>query len=95
MSEFEEGQRRQDKRIRTLERTVREISREDIENKKTLRRYLLRNFLAGIARGIGSVVGIALLGTVAVFLLTKLAENNMAGLGSFLAEIVKWVQRKL
>ena len=86
---------RQERRIRNLERTVRELSREGTEDRQRLRRLLGRSFLSGIARGVGSVVGVALVGAVLVYVLTKLAENGPAGLGAFLAEIVKWVQREM
>lgn len=84
-----------ERRIRALEKTVRILSREEIEDKRRLRRLMARSFLGGIARGAGTLVGIALMGTVGVYILTKLAEQNMAGLGAFLAEIVKWVQREM
>jgi hypothetical protein len=74
---------------------MRELSREELEDRRSLRRLLLRNFLGGIMRGVGTTIGIALVGTVGVYLLTKLAENDMPGLGEFIAEVVRWVQKKL
>ncbi len=82
------------RRLRTLERAVHLLYGDEAEY-LDLRRLMWRNFLGGVVRGVGSVIGIALIGTVGVYLLTNLAEHILPGLADSIAELVKWVQRKL
>lgn len=86
---------RAEKRIRKLEKTVRQLTSDELSDRQSFRRLLVRNFVAGLVRGGGTVIGIALLGTVLVFLLKYLAESNMEGLSEFIAELLRWVQRSL
>lgn len=91
----EKQNKAEEARLIRLERTVRQLTRESKEEKEPLRTLLWRNFLRGIMRGIGTAIGLALVGTVGVYILSKLAERNMAGLGAFFAELVRWIQRSL
>ena len=59
------------------------------------RRFLLMQFLGGVARGLGTAVGFTILGAVLVMLLQGLAQRNLPVIGDFLAEIVTIVQRRL
>ena len=59
------------------------------------RRFLLMQFLGGVARGLGTAVGFTILGAVLVVLLQGLAQRNLPVIGDFLAEIVTIVQRRL
>lgn len=58
-------------------------------------RLLYINFLAGLARGVGIMVGFALLGAVLVIVLQRLVMLNLPVIGSFIAEIVSIVQKRL
>ena len=54
-----------------------------------------RNFLAGIARGIGSGIGWALVSALIIYLLRKLIALNLPVLGDYITDIVSIVQKKL
>lgn len=53
------------------------------------------NFLAGVSRGLGIAVGFSILGAVLIALLQRIAVINLPGIGDFLADVVRMVQRKL
>ena len=59
------------------------------------KRRLLDAFFQGIMRGLGAMVGFAVLGAVLVWLLQKIAENNLPGISDFVARIVKLVQLRI
>ena len=59
------------------------------------RRFMLMQFLGGVARGLGMAVGFTILGAVLVMVLQGLAQRNLPVIGDFLAEIVRIVQRRL
>ena len=59
------------------------------------RRYLWRNFTAGIARGLGGAVGFTILGAIVAAVLSRLTLENVPLIGGFLAEIVDAVQQNL
>ena len=59
------------------------------------RRFMLMQFLGGLARGLGMAVGFTILGAVLVLVLQSLAQRNLPVIGDFLADIVTIVQRRL
>lgn len=60
------------------------------------RKRLIRNqFLSGLARGAGAAVGFTILGAVFVWLLNRLALQNLPIIGDFLAQLVDIVQKRL
>lgn len=59
------------------------------------RRVLLVSFATGVARGIGIAVGFTLLGAVALWFLERLLLAHLPGLGHFVAELVRLVNRDL
>ena len=60
------------------------------------RKRLIRNqFLSGLARGAGAAVGFTILGAVFVWLLNRLALQNLPIIGDFLAQLVDIVQNRL
>jgi hypothetical protein len=63
-----------------------------ISNKRQL---FFTNFLAGLWRGLGIAVGFSILGAIVIALLQRLALENLPGIGDFLADVVRMVQRKL
>lgn len=63
-----------------------------IENR---RRFMLMQFLGGVARGLGTAVGFTILGAALVLVLQGLAQRNLPVIGDFLADIVEIVQRRL
>ena len=63
---------------------------------ETDRRARLRDaFLQGVARGLGTMVGFALLGAAAVYILQDLAQRNLPGISDFVARVVELVQLRL
>ena len=54
-----------------------------------------RNFLAGIARGIGAGIGWLLISALILYLLKKLIALNLPVLGDYITDIVSIVQKKL
>lgn len=59
-------------------------------NRKEL---LLRNFLAGISRGIGIGIGVSIITAILILLLRKLVTLNIPVIGKYLADIVDVVQK--
>lgn len=53
------------------------------------------NVLAGFGRGIGYLLGLALFGTVAVYLLQLLVARNLPIIGDFIADFVEQIQHNL
>ncbi|MDR3051399.1 MAG: DUF5665 domain-containing protein [Oscillospiraceae bacterium] len=60
-----------------------------------VRLLLWRNFLSGLARGVGMAVGFTVLGAVLVASLQRIAVDRLPVLGKFLADVVRLVQENL
>ncbi|NPV26627.1 MAG: hypothetical protein HPY81_04030 [Firmicutes bacterium] len=58
-------------------------------------RLLYINFMAGLARGLGTAVGFTILGAVVLIILERLLVWNLPVLGGFIAEIIKIVQTEI
>ena len=59
------------------------------------RRQRLDAFIGGILRGIGAMIGVALMGTVGVWILQYLAGRNLPVISDFLAEVVTMVRTRI
>ena len=59
-------------------------------NKKEM---FIRNFLAGISRGIGIGIGVTIITAILVMLLQKIVTLNIPVIGEYIADIVEIVQR--
>lgn len=59
------------------------------------KRLVRTQFLAGVAKGVGTAVGFTVLGTVIFLILQHLAQQNLPVIGDFLARLVEIVQRRL
>ena len=59
-------------------------------NKKEM---FIRNFLAGISRGIGIGIGVTIITAILVLLLQKIVTLNIPIIGEYIADIVEIVQR--
>lgn len=53
------------------------------------------NFLAGLARGLGTAVGFTLLGALVLYILQRLVLLNLPLIGDFIAELVRIVNQQL
>jgi hypothetical protein len=58
-------------------------------------RLLLLNFLSGLARGFGIAIGITVIASMFLVLLTRLANLNLPIIGRYIADLVKIVQQQL
>lgn len=83
-------------KIRELARTLEKMKFGDyIEYLQNTKRVLITNFISGLARGFGMAIGFSVLGAIAIYFLTKLANQNIPVIGEFITEIVKMVQDNL
>ena len=78
-----------------LERLERLRLPEYIRYLENRRRFMLMQFLGGLARGLGMAVGFTILGAALVLMLQSLAQRNLPVIGDFLADVVRIVQRRL
>lgn len=85
--------------IAQLERLLNDLERMQLEDYLNYvsdrRKLLLNNFLIGIARGLGTALGVAVLGALVIGLLQRLVEVNIPVIGDFLANMVRIVQARL
>jgi hypothetical protein len=81
-----------DKLAETLEKAR---FKEYLEYLGDRRKVLFNSFLIGIARGLGMVVGLTLLGALLIYLLRSVAKANLPLIGDFIADIVRIVDSKL
>lgn len=58
------------------------------------RKLLVRNFIAGISKGIGIGIGFTLLTAILVIILQKIVTLNIPVLGEYIADIVEIVEHK-
>ncbi len=68
---------------------------EYIEMMSDPKKVIKRNFIAGLARGLGMAIGFTVLGALVLYILQKLVVLNLPFFGNFIAEIVKIVQDHL
>lgn len=54
---------------------------------------LKRNFLAGIARGIGGGIGFTIITAVIIYFLQKIVRLNIPVIGKYINDIIEIVQR--
>ena len=57
------------------------------------RQILLRNFLAGISRGVGIGIGITLITAILIIILRHLVTLNIPVIGEYIADIVEIVEK--
>lgn len=56
------------------------------------KKLLINNFIAGVARGLGTAIGFTILGAIVLYMLRQAVLLNIPIIGNFIAEIVKIVQ---
>lgn len=61
-----------------------------IGNKKEI---LKRNFIAGIARGVGIGIGVTLITAILIYLLQKIILLNIPIIGDYISDIVQIVEK--
>ncbi|SKA02665.1 DUF5665 domain-containing protein [Selenihalanaerobacter shriftii] len=68
---------------------------EYIEIIRSPKRMIYINFLAGLARGLGVVVGATLLGAIFLSILFRMADLNLPVIGEYIARLVRIVKQNL
>ena len=58
-------------------------------------RLIFLNFLAGLARGFGIAIGLTIIASLFLVLLTRLASLNLPVIGKYIADLVKIVNQQL
>ena len=53
-----------------------------------------RNFLAGIARGVGIAIGVTVITALLVYILQKIVKLNIPLIGEYITDIVEIVEKK-
>jgi len=59
------------------------------------KRLLYINFLGGIARGFGTAIGFTILGAFVIYVLQRIVILRLPIIGTFIADIIKIVQKQL
>ena len=77
-----------------MEEELRAIARM-LEELTDRRRRLKNAFLSGVLRGIGAMIGFAVIGTALIGLLTPVARANLPVISDFLAQVVTMVQLRI
>lgn len=90
----EEKQNILNKKIDKLAETIQKSNLEDLSyiigNKKQV---ILRNFLAGISRGVGIGIGITIVTAILVSILRQLVTLNIPVIGKYISDIVEIVEK--
>ena len=68
---------------------------EYVRYESDVKRRLRDAFFLGVARGLGTMVGFAVLGALALYLLQYLAQRNLPVISDFVARVVRLVQLRL
>lgn len=57
------------------------------------KRMLRRAFLTGLLRGVGTAVGVTVLGAVIIYLLHALAKSNLPYIADFISDIIDIIEK--
>jgi len=68
---------------------------EYIELVRSPWRMMVINFISGLARGLGAVVGATVLGALFLAILFRIAQSNIPLIAEFVARIIKIVETYL
>jgi hypothetical protein len=58
-------------------------------------RLIFLNFLSGLARGFGIAIGLTIIASLFLVLLTRLASLNLPVIGEYIADLVRIVNQQL
>ena len=89
------------KKINLLEKSIEQLNKVVQEGNFIELSYLLgnkkemfiRNFFAGISRGVGIGIGVTIITAILVIILQKIVTLNIPIIGEYIADIVEIVQR--
>ena len=88
-------------KINLLEKAINQLNKIMLEGNFVELSYLLgnkkemfiRNFFAGISRGVGIGIGVTIITAILVLILQKIVTLNIPIIGEYIADIVEIVQR--
>lgn len=79
-----------DKLINSIERSNLEELATIMGNKKQI---IIRNFIAGVFRGIGIGIGITIITAILILILRQLVTLNIPVIGEYISDIVEIVEK--
>lgn len=79
-----------DKLINSIERSNLEELATIMGNKKQI---IIRNFIAGVFRGIGIGIGITIITAILVLILRQIVTLNIPVIGEYISDIVEIVEK--
>nr|MDD6335255.1 DUF5665 domain-containing protein [bacterium] len=90
----------EDKRLRRrvfeLERVIENMRvREAAQNMLSTKKLFWRNVLAGVARGVGTMLGFALLGALIGLILTTAIKDTLPAFARWLEQLLEKIQNRL
>ena len=96
-----EEEKKKDEKINLLSKSVENLNKILQEGNFIELSYLLgnkkemfiRNFFAGISRGIGIGVGVTVISAILIIILQKIVTLNIPVIGEYIGDIVEIVQR--
>jgi hypothetical protein len=65
---------------------------EYVELSLDTKKLIWKNFVLGIAKGIGGAIGFTLLGAIAIYLLRRVVMLNLPVIGAFIKDIMEIVE---
>ena len=89
------GMRVQEKMERFIAAAERMRLGDYVRYQSDLKRRLRDAFLQGVMRGLGAVIGFAVLGTLLIIVLKHLAERNLPVISDFLAQVITMVETRI
>ena len=57
------------------------------------KRFILRNLLAGVSRGVGAAIGFSILGAVMLMILRSIAESSIPYIAEFVSRIIEIIDK--
>lgn len=57
------------------------------------KRFIMRNVLAGVSRGVGAAIGFSVLGAILIMLLRGLAESSVPYIAEFVKRIIEIIDK--
>lgn len=89
--------RKEDILIKKLDELNESLTKSNILEITTLignrKELLIRNFIAGISRGVGIGIGVTVITAILVVILQKIVTLNIPVIGEYVADIVDIVQK--
>jgi len=88
-------ERRMGKKIDKINNMLEEANLRDFSyvlgNKKEI---FKRNLLAGVARGLGMTIGLAIVTTLLIYILQKIVKMNIPLIGDYIVDLIEIVEKR-